>query len=1237
MPTPASRTANTVLGIGPNGRQRSSRPTKRSLLSFLHAKHLTRFGFWNLQRSIARDPGRQHELTARLAVCGVRICGLAGAWNWETGEHQIADGATILWTGSQPRPSGRGQGVGLLLGPSHRASLASWQPVSDRLLYARFRGTINLSIVVAYAPQAADAAGRAKFFTQLQRLLERIPGLDFQLVLGDFNSRVGSAAPAQWQQHGGTAPGQPHGSGALGRHGFGVRNPAGQELIHFCERSSLCVANTFFQHSAAHKATWRDPHSNSDPSPTAGLGCIDYALVKRQWLSSVRDVRVHRGADLLGSFSDHRLLVCSVRLKLRPPAHQPRPPRPCRGALAEERIQDAYMAAVEALPVDPDAGASAAERWASLSEGLVACARHILPVEPCATRPGQLPLSERSLALAAVRVRAEEALRAHGPGPLRGGIVLGLRRAERRYRRSRRRDANQQAAALAANLQRMAQNGNSHGFYAGVKAAIGQRAGGALQLRGPGGAELPPPAQAATFAAHFEAVHRDGAAVDAAVLQAANVPPNSEPWPLPTPADTGDAVRRLKSWRAADPAGVWAELLRVACRSAAVGQRLHAIVLLCLSVGMPPVVKQSELLPFFKKGDAADCNNYRGIQLISLLRKVLALILAKDLCTRLEAGLLEWQCGFRQQRSCGDQIFVLRKLSDLALGAQQRVYVAFVDLRKAFDSISRPALWVILRRRGVPEELISILADLHRDTTCRVRVGGHRSGEFGMEFGVQQGCPLASVLFNVFFDHVVREALDACPGSGVSFRRRRDMGADLRQPDNRARARGPPLDEVTVPVLMLADDLAVLAPTAEALQLFMTAFQAACRRWGLVISAAKTKLMLVGGAAATACEGCGGQHEERSMLLCDSCERGWHTACLSPPLASVPTGVWRCPSCALRGLDWPALGAATTMRSPAQRGGPSWRDVAAGTAAREADPAAAAAGAGGGGGSSSSMRDAATGTALRVVAANTAAREADPTTAAREADPTAAAAVVGGDDNSVTSGSSGGTAWQPLIEVSGRPLEWVDSFKYLGALFHETGSLEAELGRRVGLAAGCFKRLAKPIFLQKCISLSTRVAVYVCMIISVLLYGSESWAITDAQLSRLSVFHHDCLRKLLGKRRSDRMPIADILSRCRTLSFRDMLHRRQLQWLGHLGRMPDSRLSKQVLYSTMQDGDHPRRRGRPGHTLCDAYTVLVSEHFSRQRIRAHHPPLGPGTTWHTIAQTRVQFKSFFPRTAPLSL
>jgi len=45
------------------------------------------------------------------------------------------------------------------------------------------------------------------------------------------------------------------------------------------------------------------------------------------------------------------------------------------------------------------------------------------------------------------------------------------------------------------------------------------------------------------------------------------------------------------------------------------------------------------------------------------------------------------------------------------------------------------------------------------------------------------------------------------------------------------------------------------------------------------------------------CETCGSAHEEESLLLCDSCDRGHHTFCLTPPLAEVPEGAWYCPEC----------------------------------------------------------------------------------------------------------------------------------------------------------------------------------------------------------------------------------------------------------------------------------------------------------------------------------------------------
>ncbi len=67
------------------------------------------------------------------------------------------------------------------------------------------------------------------------------------------------------------------------------------------------------------------------------------------------------------------------------------------------------------------------------------------------------------------------------------------------------------------------------------------------------------------------------------------------------------------------------------------------------------------------------------------------------------------------------------------------------------------------------------------------------------------------------------------------------------------------------------------------------ALEAACQRWGLIISPDKTELLLAGGAAAAA-EGCQKHQPEPTMVLCDRCEAGWHCSCWDPPLPTIPQG-----------------------------------------------------------------------------------------------------------------------------------------------------------------------------------------------------------------------------------------------------------------------------------------------------------------------------------------------------------
>ena len=86
------------------------------------------------------------------------------------------------------------------------------------------------------------------------------------------------------------------------------------------------------------------------------------------------------------------------------------------------------------------------------------------------------------------------------------------------------------------------------------------------------------------------------------------------------------------------------------------------------------------------------------------------------------------------------------------------LYAAFVDLTKAFDTISRDGLWKILACLGCPPQFLTILRQFHEGQQGQVKHNGSLSGSFTISNGVKQGCVLAPTLFSTFFSIMLPEA-----------------------------------------------------------------------------------------------------------------------------------------------------------------------------------------------------------------------------------------------------------------------------------------------------------------------------------------------------------------------------------------------------------------------------------------------------------------------------------------------
>ena len=163
-------------------------------------------------------------------------------------------------------------------------------------------------------------------------------------------------------------------------------------------------------------------------------------------------------------------------------------------------------------------------------------------------------------------------------------------------------------------------------------------------------------------------------------------------------------------------------------------------------------MRNTKIITLYKnKGNRSDCNNYRGISLLNIVEKVFARITLTRLQRLAERIYPESQCGFRSHRSTIDMIFSIRQIQEKCREQHMPLYIAFIDLTKAFDLVSSVGLFQILVKIGCPSKLFDKIASFHEDMKGTVSFDGEISDPFPIKNGVKQDCVLAPTLFVIFF------------------------------------------------------------------------------------------------------------------------------------------------------------------------------------------------------------------------------------------------------------------------------------------------------------------------------------------------------------------------------------------------------------------------------------------------------------------------------------------------------
>jgi hypothetical protein len=984
----------------------------------------------------ANRPERRTALVAKeLARYNLDIAALSETRLADKGQlTEHGGGYTFFWSG-RSNTERREAGVGFAVKTQLAKKLTKLpEGLNDRLMTLQLPlgKKRNATVISAYAPTMTNPDDiKDKFYEELDALISAVPQSDKLILLGDFNARVGTDFKT-WE-------------GVIGRHGIGKCNSNGLLLLKTCCAHNLTITNTIFRLPTRNKTSWMHPRSKH-------WHLIDYAITRRKDVQDVRVTKSMCGADC---WTDHRLVVSKMNLHICPP-RRPQGKKTAKrlnvSQLKRNTVSEKFSTDLaNKLNAMSENENGIEQQWASFRDIVYNTAlEHLGP----STRKNQDWFDENNAEIHDLLEEKHRLLKAHQSDPSSQSKKSAFSRIRQRIQKKLREMQDSWFSKKADEIQQYADSHNTKLFYDALKAVYGPQSSGSSPLLSADGTQLLTEKKKILerWAEHFNQVlNRPAAINEEAIARLPQVETNYELGKLPSVDEVQKAIKQFSHGKAPGSDAIPAEVYMSG--GPALVEKLTSLFRSIWEAGViPQQLKDANMVHLYKrKGNRQQCDNHRGISLLSIAGKILARVLLNRLLKHLEQGLLpESQCGFRSQRGTVDMIFAARQLQEKCQEQHTDLFMTFVDLTKAFDTVSREGLWKIMGKFGCPDKFVRIVRQFHDGMTVKVLDDGDESEAFEVTNGVKQGCVLAPTLFSMVFSAMLADAFNDSQ-DGIPFRYRTDGGLfNLRRLKAVTKVKDTVLRE-----FLFADDCALSACTEQQMQKEMDKFSQACDNFGLTISTKKTEVLF-------------------------------------QPAPGKPYHA-------------------------------------------------------------------------------------------------------------------------PTVTVRGQNLEAVEQFTYLGSTLSRAANIDAEINNRIAKASAAFGRLRENVWERRGLSIQTKLKVYRAVILTTLLYGSETWTTYSRHAKQLNHFHLSCLRRLLHVSWQDKIPDTEILKCAELTSIHTLLKKNQVRWTGHVIRMNDSRIPKQMMYGELCEGK--RSTGGQKKRYKDTLkTSLKSLDIELQ-------------SWESLAQDRTLWRS----------
>uniref|UniRef100_A0A8D8T8A4 Craniofacial development protein 2 n=1 Tax=Cacopsylla melanoneura TaxID=428564 RepID=A0A8D8T8A4_9HEMI len=743
-----------------------------SITKRLKCQEEIRIGTWNVKTM--RQEGKIQNAIQEMTQMNINIMGVSemrwpGAGSANIEEHQV------YYSGTD---NGKHElGVGIIMTKEMSKSVDNFIPVSARVMLIQLKARpIDINIIQIYAPTTEGTEEEVEeLYNSINQVMKKLKKQDITIVMGDFNAKVGAGRT----------------SSAVGPFGLGSRNDRGDTLEIFAESNQLVIMNTWFKLHQRKLYTWKSP---MDAPERIVRNQIDYILVSKRYRNSCTCVKTYPGADIQ---SDHVPVVGKFKVKMK-------------------RVTTKNFKRYDLKKLkDPIIHRTVKN---TLNEQMEKC-RNAESIEEELTIVQEISkeIKEQHLKKDTEKRKSwmtNEILELMKHRKRNINNTQEYKRIQtiirRKIREAKEKEKKNQCEEIEFYQSRY-DDFNVHRKVREVTGRTRKNICGKLVDEN-GSIIINKEEKKETWKKYLENLFDD-------VRNEQEPVGTDTSGPEIMKEEVEIAIKQLKEGKAAGLDQIPAEIIKLFDEKSI--ERIIKIFNFIHRTGkIPKEWLKSEFITLPKKSNAKTCEDHRTISLMSHLLKTFLKIIHRRIYKICEEQISPNQFGFLNAVGTREALFSVQVLVQRCRDVNCNFFVCLIDYKKAFDRVKHDKMIEVLTKTGIDTKDLKIITNLYWNQTAVLRTDGEHTEEVKILRGVRQGCILSPILFNLYSEHIFREALDDME-EGITIN-----GTKLNN-------------------LRYADDTLVFADSIQSLQKLMNKITEVSSSYGLDINASKTKVMVI--------------------------------------------------------------------------------------------------------------------------------------------------------------------------------------------------------------------------------------------------------------------------------------------------------------------------------------------------------------------------------------------------------